>query len=202
YGAALCYSVRHSTAFYFVAVYCEVLCRVHFHVFGITMCTSILYCNVFCCPSHNANAGAVLEYWMGRMAVSMPAIEFCGRGWNTANEHRGERLTKTNIVVNLSDHAYIDPAGKTQRLLCRCNPVASEKHRCKRSCTCARLRKDCHPFLCGCEGRCLPPAPETRGSPPERLPGKGLPTSGQSAEGLSAEGLLREGLLAEVTGVG
>lgn len=75
-------------------------------------------------------------------------------------EQRGERLTKIDIVVNLSEHAYIDAAEERTRLFCACSPFAAEIHSWERRCTCSRLTKDCHLFLGGCEGRRAASTPE------------------------------------------
>lgn len=91
------------------------------------------------------NAGCHYGLRTVGMAESMPAVGDCGRGWSTASNDSGKRLTNDRIVVNLSRNGYIDPAWRTKRLLCRCNRVAAEKHKCMRYCTCAKLGKHCCP---------------------------------------------------------
>lgn len=79
---------------------------------------------------------------------------FTDRGWNTASGKASEAVTHENIVLNLSENAYIDNTGKVRQLVCGCKPEASKRHQCRRSCTCATLGKGCHPILCGRKGRC------------------------------------------------
>ena len=130
-------------------------------------------------------AGAVLEYWVGGMAESMPHVEFKGRGWNTASGKVGEAVTHDNIVLNLSEHAYIDNTGKTKNLVCGCNPDASKKHKCRRTCTCARLGKGCHPILCGCKGQCDPSTYAGAAAYPEVLRWE---VGGQAESGINGSG--------------
>ena len=122
----------------------------------------------------------------------MPEVEFRGRGWDIAHKGGGERLTRDNIVVNLSDHAYVDPTGKTQRLVCGCKPVAAEKHKCRR-CTCSSLGKECHRLWCGCQGRCVSPAQDRSELPSENSASQGVPASGLPRQDLRIEGVPADG---------
>ncbi|CAM9651065.1 unnamed protein product [Sphacelaria rigidula] len=93
---------------------------------------------------------------MAGMEEFMADVKFNNRGWSTTSEDAQTPMTKANVVVNLSEHARIDPTGGISRLLCGCNPSAAEKHQCNGNCKCAKLGKNCHPILCGSRGRCDP----------------------------------------------
>ena len=102
-----------------------------------------------------SRADAVAEYWQGAFGWEMPEVKFKGRGWDTAGWDEKEELTKTNVIMPLSEHGFIDNSGKSHVMKCGCSPdAAANKHGCK-TCTCWRsYHKDCS-IHCGCGRVCL-----------------------------------------------
>ena len=100
-----------------------------------------------------ARAGATLDYWQGALQEKMPRLEFKGRGWDTKSG-KGE-ITKSNVVVVVSEHCHINANGKVKKLVCGCNPDLAVERGCKGNCSCWRRReKLCSSQACSCKGRC------------------------------------------------
>lgn len=78
------------------------------------------------------------------MAEPMPRVEFKDSGWDTASGEAGEAVRHDNIILDLFEHAFIDNTAKIKQFVRGCNSEASEKHKCRNSCTCARLGKGRH----------------------------------------------------------
>ena len=103
--------------------------------------------------AQGTRAGATLDYWQGALKEKMPRLEFKGRGWDT--ESGTGELTKSNVVVVVSEHCHINANGKVKKLICGCNPDLAAERGCKGNCSCWRRRqKLCSPEACGCKGRC------------------------------------------------
>ncbi|CAM9979479.1 unnamed protein product [Sphacelaria rigidula] len=109
-----------------------------------------------CCPDldacrkHMQKSDALFEYWRGAFGIEVPAVNFNGRGWGVEPEKkthhkggvkaasRGEvKLTRDNIVLNLSSHTYVDTFRNVNTLRCACNPekVGNRGHR-RQKCEC------------------------------------------------------------------
>ena len=100
-----------------------------------------------------ARAGATLDYWQGALEVKFPRLEFKGRGWDT--ESATAELTKSNVVVVVSEHCHINANGKVKKLVCGCNPDLAVERGCKRNCSCWKRRKKlCSHQACRCRSRC------------------------------------------------
>lgn len=100
--------------------------------------------------------------WQGGLQVKMPKLEFKGEGcWGVdpkGKEGKDASLTADHLVIELSEHCYVDTESKAGLLTCGCDPekVANDKHRCKRF----RCKENNCSLLCRCEGRCyLAPPP-------------------------------------------
>jgi len=104
-------------------------------------------------------ADAVLEYWQAAFEPTMPELCFEGRGWGKAPQSNGQQSTcdmnKENIVLHLSDYAYIDTTGKLVTLTCTCDPNAARRHGCRR-CRCGKARRKCVMSSCRCRCGCIP----------------------------------------------
>ena len=78
------------------------------------------------CPTRSSlwaqceRADATLEYWQGAFTARMPPIRFKDRGWDT-DSGKGQ-ITKSNVVVVLSERCQIDAQGHITKLICGCNP--------------------------------------------------------------------------------
>ena len=64
----------------------------------------------------------------------MPRLEFKGRGWDT--ESRTVGLTKSNVIVVVSEHCNINENGKVKTLVCGCNPDLVGERGCVGNCLC------------------------------------------------------------------
>ncbi|CAN0212727.1 unnamed protein product [Laminaria digitata] len=88
-------------------------------------------------------------------------------------------VSADNLIIELSEHCYIDTVRKTQLLTCGCDPekAADDNHRCNR---CSCKGKICS-LLCGCKGRCY------LGSPPSAVVSTDVDSRGGNAEGGGGE---------------
>ena len=80
-------------------------------------------------------ADAVLEYWQAAFEPTMPELCFEGRGWGKAPQSNGQQSTgdmsNENIVLLLSDYAYMETTGTIVTLTCTCDPNATRRHGCR-----------------------------------------------------------------------
>ena len=63
-----------------------------------------------------ARAGATLDYWQGSLEEKMPRLEFKGRDWDT--ESGKVKITKSKVVVVVSEHCHVNENGKLKTLVC------------------------------------------------------------------------------------
>ena len=112
-----------------------------------------------------ARAGAMMEYWQGAFAQTMPEVRFKGRGWDTGSGQGC--LSLENSVVVLSEHCITDPNGRTKKLTCSCSRELAPTRRC-RSCKCAKRGKPCVAIACGCKGSAVAQLAGQCHSPPRR----------------------------------
>ena len=82
----------------------------------------------------------------------MPRLEFKARGWDTES---GTGLTKSNVVIIVSEHGHINANGEVKKWICECKPDLAGEWGCKGYFSCwRRHQKLCSPEACGCKGRC------------------------------------------------
>ena len=84
-------------------------------------------------------ADATLEYWQGTFAAKMPPIRFKDRDWDT-DSGKGQ-ITKSSVVVVLSEHYLIYAKGNTKKLTCGWNPEKAPERKCMGTCSCWRRGK-------------------------------------------------------------
>ena len=63
-----------------------------------------------------ARAGATLDYWQDSLEEKMPRLEFKDSGWDT--ESGKVKITKSNVVVVVSEHCHVNENGKLKTLVC------------------------------------------------------------------------------------
>ena len=63
-----------------------------------------------------ARAGATLDSWQGSLEEKMPRLEFKGRDWDT--ESGKVKITKSKVVVVVSEHCHVNENGKLKTLVC------------------------------------------------------------------------------------
>ena len=112
----------------------------------------------------------------------MPKLEFKGEGCGVDPRRRTDKdapLTADNLVIELSDHCFVDTERRTRLLTCGCDPEKAAKgnHRRKR-CDCKESKCS---LLCGCRGRCY------LGPPPSAVTATDNGSEGGDAEGGGGE---------------
>lgn len=70
---------------------------------------------------HVPRSRSVFQMWQGGFQVKMPKLEFKGEGWVVDPEGREGKdalLTAGNLVIQLSEHCYVETNRKTRLLTC------------------------------------------------------------------------------------
>ena len=112
----------------------------------------------------------------------MPKLEFKGEGCGVDPRRRTDKdapLTADNLVIELSDHCFVDTERRTRSLTCRCDPEKAENN--NRRCNSYSCKGNGCSLLCGCWGRCY------LGPPPSAVTATDADFEGEDAEGGEGE---------------